>query len=381
MAIVKPIDRPPSRPLRIAMVVPPWYELPPAGYGGIEAMCSVLIDKLSDRGHDVVVLGAGSRCGTAGTFVSLMDEPQHQRLGEVMPAALHAARVGRILRRGAFDVVHDHSPAGPLTAYHHGSPTVVTVHGSPVGELGDFLANLDDRVRPVAISRSQRQSRPDLDWLATVHNAVDLSQFVARPATDGPALWLARMSPDKGADLAIEACRRAGVPLVLAGKCSEPAERRYFDSVIRPMLGDDVEVVLDADRQTSLRLLARSRCLILPIRWEEPFGMVMIEAMASGRPVVALRRGSVPEVVVDGVTGWICDTVDDLPAALHRTPELDPQACVAHVRAAFGADLMAHRYEVVYRRATDQARRAGARRPATGRAALPALQAASSPSA
>ncbi|GGK10552.1 hypothetical protein GCM10010123_45670 [Pilimelia anulata] len=115
-----------------------------------------------------------------------------------------------------------------------------------------------------------------------------------------------------------------------------------------------------------------SRCLILPIRWEEPFGMVMIEAMASGRPVVALRRGSVPEVVVDGVTGWICDTADDLPAALHRTAELDPAACVARVRAAFGAGLMAHRYEAVYRRAMDRTRRFGPRRPAIGRAPMPA---------
>ena len=363
MATVEPLKRTVSLPMRIAMVVPPWYELPPTGYGGIEAVCTALVDRLVAHGHDVVVLGAGRRCGAAGTFVSLMAEPQFRRLGEAMPAALHAARVAEILRKGDFDVVHDHSPCGPLTAYGHSIPTVVTVHGPAVGELGDYFAAIGDRVRPVAISQSQRRSRTDLRWAATVHNAVDMNRFTAAPATDGPVLWLARMSPDKGADLAIDACRRAGLPLILAGKCNEAAEQRYFDSVIRPMLHDGVEVVLNADRKTSVELITRSRCLIMPIRWEEPFGMVMIEAMASGRPVVALRRGSVPEVVAHGVTGWICDDPAELPAALHRSGGLDPADCVAHVRAAFDADLMARRYEAVYRKVVAPVRRAGTRVP------------------
>jgi glycosyltransferase involved in cell wall biosynthesis len=358
MASVQPIQRTVSRPMRIAMVTPPWYELPPAGYGGIEAVCTVLVDRLSALGHDVVVFGAGRRCGTAGTFVSILPEPQFRRLGEAMPAALHAARVAEILRTDDFDVVHDHSPCGPLTAYHHPFPIVATVHGPAVGELGDYFAALADRVRPVAISQSQRRSRPGLPWAATVHNALDMKQFTPVPATDGPVLWLARMCPDKGPDLAIRACRAAGLPLVLAGKCNEATEERYFDAVVRPLLHDGVEVVLNADRTTSRRLLAEARCLIMPIRWEEPFGMVMVEAMACGKPVVALRRGSVPEVVCHGVTGWICDCPAELPAALHRSGELDPADCAAHVRTAFDADLMARRYEALYRRVA-QARRGG----------------------
>jgi glycosyltransferase involved in cell wall biosynthesis len=376
MATVELINRTVSAPMRIAMVVPPWYELPPSGYGGIEAVCTALVDRLAAHGHDVVVLGAGRRCGTAGTFVSLLEEPQFRRLGEAMPAALHAARVAEVLRTGNFDVVHDHSPCGPLTAFGHSIPTVVTVHGPAVGELGDYLAALGERVRPVAISQAQRRSRNDLRWIATVHNAVDMGRFTVSPANDGPVLWLARMSPDKGADLAIDACRRAGLPLVLAGKCNEAAEERYYETVIRPMLHDGVEVILNADRPATVELLTRSRCLIMPIRWEEPFGMVMIEAMASGRPVVALRRGSVPEVVSHGVTGWICDDPAELPAALHRTRELDPADCVAHVRTAFDADLMARRYEAVYRKVVAQERRAVTRVP-TDRA----LRTLSSPTA
>ena len=121
--------------------------------------------------------------------------------------------------------------------------------------------------------------------------------------------------------------------------------------MVRPLLHDDVELVLNADRPTTARLLARARCVIVPVRWREPFGMVMVEAMASGRPVVALRRGAVPEIVRHGVTGWICDDPAELPDALHRVGELDPLACVAHVQLAFSAELMARRYEAVYRRA------------------------------
>jgi glycosyltransferase involved in cell wall biosynthesis len=333
------------------MVVPPWYELPPEGYGGIEAVCAALADKLSALGHDVTVFGAGRRKGVASRFVSTIAQPQFARVGEAMPAALHAARVDALLREGDFDVVHDHSVCGPLTAASRPTPTVVTVHGPVQGEIGDFFEALGESIHLVAVSHSQRHNRPDLPWIGTVHNAVDPATLAVAPRTTGPVLWLARMCADKGPDLAVRACRAAGLPLVLAGKCTEPGEQRYLDKVVRPLLGDDVELVLNADRATTQRLLHQARCLIMPIRWHEPFGMAMVEAMASGRPVVALRRGSVPELVRHGITGWICDDPDELPDALQRAEELDPADCVAHVAALFGADLMAHRYETVYRMA------------------------------
>ena len=131
-------------------------------------------------------------------------------------------------------------------------------------------------------------------------------------------LWLGRFDPEKGPDLAIEACRKADLPLVLAGKCNQQDEWRYLDEVIRPLLGPDVELVLNGDRDRTEALLYDARSLLLPIRWEEPFGMVMIEAMAKGTPVVALRRGSVPEVVLHGRTGVVCVDESDLPDALHE---------------------------------------------------------------
>jgi glycosyltransferase involved in cell wall biosynthesis len=344
--------RAPADPLRIAMIGTPFYEVPPTGYGGIELICAALVDALIARGHRVTLFSAGQCTGTRATFVSTYADLQHERLGQAMPELAHAARVDRLLRgANRFDLVHDHSAAGPLAARARSVPTVVTMHSDADSEWGDFYADLGDAVHLVAISSFQRRERPDLPWLGTVYNALDPERFTAAQTPAGPVLWLARFTPDKGPDLAINACRQAGLPLVLAGKCNEPAEQRYLDEVVRPMLGPDVRLLLNADRATTRRLLTEARCLIMPIRWHEPFGMVMAEAMASGTPVVGLRRGSVPEVVAHGVTGWICDDPEELPQALHRCVELDAAACVARVRERFSADVMARGYERVYRKA------------------------------
>ncbi len=344
-----------GRPLRIAMLVPPWYELPPTGYGGLEQMCAALVDALVAQGHDVTVIGAGRRCGTAAKFASTVPETQHLRLNEGLPELLHVTRANRLIAEGDFDVVHDHTSAGLLTAPNRPAPTVATVHNNPSGELGDYLVGVRDAVSLVAISAAQRRARPELSWVATVHNGLSLTGS-RRPAIETtpvngerPVLWLARFSPDKGPDLAIQACRAARLPLVLAGKCTEPGEQRYLRDTIVPMLGPDTELVLNADRRRVTTLLRSARCLIMPIRWQEPFGMVMVEAMAEGVPVVALNRGAVPEIVHSGVTGLICQEPDELPDALRQVTLIDPYACIAHVRRYFSADLMARRYSHVYR--------------------------------
>jgi glycosyltransferase involved in cell wall biosynthesis len=361
------------------MVVPPWYEMPPRGYGGLETIVSALVDALVERGHDVTLIGAGRSTGTRARFVSTFAAPQFPRLNESLPDVLHAALAHRIIAAGDFDVIHDHTTPGPLAAGRHAPPTVVTVHGLVDGELGDYLDALAGTVHPVAISDDQRRSRPELPWLATVHNGVQAADVVdlarydrpggaaggIRPdghdpgdgssagddretGEDRPVVWLGRFDPDKGPDLAVDACRAAGLRLVLVGRRNPGSEEQFFGTAIAPRLDRSVQVMLNADRATALRRLASARCLLLPLRWREPFGMVLIEAMALGVPVVALRRGAVPEIVADGVTGIICDTADELPDALKQVGELDPQACRRHVLERFSADLMARRYEQVY---------------------------------
>jgi glycosyltransferase involved in cell wall biosynthesis len=340
------------------MLVPPWYELPPPGYGGLEQVCAALVDALVARGHQVTLIGAGARSGTAARFVSTVAQPQHPRLGDGLPEYLHVARANRLIEESGVDVVHDHTMAGLLSVPSRPVPTVATVHGCPTGEIGDYLSYVDRSVSLVAISAAQRRLRPELPWAATIHHGLPAGTSQVRSVAPEPAepdnrpvLWLARFSPDKGPDMAIEACRKAGLPLVLAGKCAEPEERRYLSEVIAPMLSPDVELVLNADRRRSHALLQAARCLIMPIRWEEPFGMVVIEAMAAGTPVVALSRGAIPELVQHGVTGLVCSGPGELPDALHQVTAIDPAACVAQLRSRFSADLMAQRYEQVYRAA------------------------------
>ncbi|MGN9779019.1 glycosyltransferase family 4 protein [Micromonospora sp. H33] len=347
------------------MVVPPWLSVPPPGYGGLEQTVAGLVDALVAGGHAVTVFGAGEHHGTDASFVSTIPDLQYDRLGESLPELAHLARVNHLIGPSDFDVIHDHTTIGPLLAGRRAVPTVATVHGNPVGEYGTVLSDTDQGVGLVAISHAQRRLNPRLPWVGTVHNALDTPGIPhKRIPAPGPVLWLARFSPDKGPDTAIRACRAAGLPLVLAGKCNEPAERRYFDEVVRPMLDDDVTVVLDADRRAALRLLIDARCLVMPIQWEEPFGMVMLEAMATGTPVVALDRGAVPELVRPGVTGLICERADELPGALAAAIDLDPAACVAHVAERFSTARMAAGYEEVYRRFIAAAVPGGVREPA-----------------
>jgi len=339
----------PGRPLRIAMVMPPWLEVPPAGYGGMERVCASLIDGLIDLGHEVTLFGAGTRTGTKARFVSTDPNLQYPRLLEAVPELVHIAHVNRLLEQEEFDIIHDHSTVGPITAPMRRVPTVVTVHDSPVGKVGEYLSQIDGKVSLIAISHAQRRVAPHLAWYSTIHHGIEVPGPVKPEPSTGPVLWLGRFVADKGPDIAIEACRKANLPLVLAGKANQKDEWKYLDEVIRPMLGPDVELVLNGERERTETLLYEARALLLPIRWDEPFGMVFIEAMSKGTPVVALRRGAVQEIVLHGRTGLICDDESELPDALHDVVAMDPQECADHVRTMFSVELMARRYERVYR--------------------------------
>jgi len=337
-------------PLRIGMVAPPWFELPPRGYGGTEAVVAALVDQLADRGHEVTVIGAGPHRTKAARHIAAYDEPPSHLLGKsAVPEVVLAAEAARALDELDLDVVHDHTLAGPLLARGRTTPTVTTMHGPVTGENGDYYARLGRSVDIVAISDAQRRLNPDLNWVGTVHNAIDVSSFPFQEKKERDVLWIGRFSPDKGAHLAIDAARAAGRRILLAGKLNEPPEREYFENEVAPRLGSDAEYVGEADAVAKRELFANASCLVFPIQWEEPFGMVMVEAMACGTPVVATRRGSVPEVVDDGRTGIIVDGLADLPGAIGRADDLDPAACRAHVEARFDLPVMAAGYERIYR--------------------------------
>jgi glycosyltransferase involved in cell wall biosynthesis len=342
--------------MRIALISTPWYRVPPRGYGGIEQVVSLLADGLAARGHHVTLVGVDGTGSRAQRFVSTYDRPQGGRIGSALPEVLHAARSWEALADVDVDLVHDHSTAGPLLAAGRSCPTVVTAHNDVVGEHGDVLRALARHLSVVAISGHQRDLTPDLPWVGTVHNGVDVGRFAFSADKGDFVLFLGRASLEKAPHVAIDAARAAGRRIVLAAKCVEEVERCYYDEQIAPRLGPDVEWIGEVDTATKRSLLAGAAALVFPIAWDEPFGLVMIEAMASGTPVVALRRGSVEEVVEHGRTGWVCDSEDELAARLRDLGDLDPEACRQRVAARFSAEAMVDGYELVYERAVGGSR-------------------------
>jgi glycosyltransferase involved in cell wall biosynthesis len=345
----------PSDRLHIAMVAPPWFDIPPTGYGGIEQVVSDLIQALTEHGHRVTLVAAG-RDGTPAAMLRTYERPPSERLGDTLPELIQAAAATRLLADLDVDVVHDHTLAGPLMAAGRPAPTLATMHGPMEGELADYYRQLGRDTSLVAISNAQRRAAPDLNWIATVPNGIDVDSFPFREDKEDWLLFVGRFCPDKGPDLAIDAARAAGRSLVLAGKVNEPAEQEYLDEVIRPRLGPDVSYVGELDATMKRELYAKASCLLFPVRWPEPFGMVMVEAMACGTPVVALRAGSVSEVIADGRSGIICDKPDELPNGIDKAVQLTATDCRDHVARHFDLGQMAQGYERVYRQLSDDRR-------------------------
>lgn len=340
------------RPLRIGVVAPAWFPIPPSGYGGIEWMVYWLVEGLVDLGHDVTLIAAGQN-NTRARFIQTFEQPPSLRLGESFPDAVHTARAAKALSTLDLDVVHDHSFLGPLHAIGRSIPTIITAHGPVDGEVGDYYKAVSDNVELVAISGFQRRKAPHLPWAGMVYNGIPVKEYPFSSVKEDYVLFLGRLSPEKGAALAIDAAKEAGVRIVIAAKCNEPLELEYLETEIKPRLGPGVDYIGEANQQRKKDLLANARCLVFPIQWDEPFGIVMIEAMACGTPVIALPGGSVDEVIADGKTGVICRDATLLPAAIRRAGELDAAGCRAHVERHFDISRMVSGYVDVYRKAID----------------------------
>lgn len=338
------------RPLNIGMVATPWYSVPPARYGGTESVVAGLVDGLVDRGHRVTLLGAGRPGTKAQHFIPVYDVPPSDELGSSsIPEVILAAEVSRQFGKLDLDVVHDNSLAGPILASSRSVPTVVTMHGPTTTSHADYLQRLGDSIHVVAISDNQRSAAPRVNWVGRVYNAIDVDAYPYRTDKDDVLLWVGRYCPEKAPDLAIDAARAVGKPLILAGKRTDRAEQEYFRTVIEPRLGPDIECLGELEPEDKRALFARCACLVFPIQWEEPFGIVMVEAMACGTPVVATRRGSAPEIVDDGATGILVDLPGELPGAVLAAMSLDPLACRKRARTLFDLPVMADHYEHVYR--------------------------------
>ena len=348
--------------LRIALIVSPWFPVPPTGYGGIELMAYNLARELTARKHRVTVLG---RQGSHGPFetVALAPESWTKDLGTINGEPRHDLflyRAYETVRRRSFDVIHDNSGlAGILVASQARlqAPVVSTMHGSLTEAEGDFLRSVARQVNLVAISHAQHATVAGVEWRAVVHNAVNPGEY--RPLTkhsekDDYLVELARINPDKGQHIAIEVARRLNMRLILAGKV-DPGAEDYFEERIRPNLNDQVIWRENVKGKDKAQLLAKARAMLFPIQWEEPFGIAMVEAMVSGTPVIAFRHGAAPEVIQDGVTGFLTDDAEGMVDAFERVKEIDLKKCAEIAADRFGPPRMAEGYLSVYERAIQQA--------------------------
>jgi glycosyltransferase involved in cell wall biosynthesis len=342
---------------RIAVIAPPWYSVPPCGYGGIELVVGLLASELRRQGHDVVLFAAE---GSAAADVTAAPRSWGRDLGaptERLRELAYATRVAQQLAAlGPFDVVHDHCGGATLlsAALEADAPVVHTAHGAIAEPDATYYASLPVTTALVSISEAQRRSGPGLRWLGTVHNAVDVNALTVGTSADKEPylLCLARVCADKGQHTAIEVARRLGMRLVLAGKIeATPAGREYWERLIAPHVdGDRVVHLTNVAGADKARVLAQATALLAPLQWEEPFGLAMAEAMASGTPVVAFPRGAAPELIESGVTGWLVDSVDAMVRAVGHVRDIDPLQCAAAARRRFSPPSMARGYLAMYER-------------------------------
>jgi glycosyltransferase involved in cell wall biosynthesis len=340
--------------VRIGLVAPPWTPVPPVAYGGTELVVDQLARNIGAAGHEVVLVTTGDSTCPVPT-VATMPFSQGERIGAALPELLHALAARDAVAH--CDVVHDHTLALPLLAGGQGGPPVLTtIHGTLEGDLAALYRRLHPSVGLIGISRAQMAAAPDLRAAAVIHHGVDAAAFPEGAGDGGYLLFLGRMGMDKGAHRALHAAHLAGMPLLIAGKMREADERAYYDRYVAPYLNSELRYLGEVDHAEKLALLAGAAALLFPIRWNEPFGLVMIEALACGTPVLAFPEGAAVEVVDDGRTGWLCRDEHEMAAAIGRIGQLDRRACRRAVQTYFSADRMVAEHLAVYQQVLEGGR-------------------------
>jgi len=338
--------------VRIAQLAPLYEDVPPRGYGGTERVVSYLTEELVRQGHDVTLFASGDSQTSAqlckGSARALRLDPQG---GD--PLAPHIVMAERLYRRDRdFDVIHAHIDFLTFPfARRSRTPTLSTLHGRLdlpylVGVYEEF-----GEQNVVSISDAQRAPLPWLNWRGTVHHGLPLDLYRFHPRPDSYVVFIGRISPEKRVDRAIEIAERAGIELRIAAKIDK-ADAEYFHEVIEPLLRRSRRVIVGTEVDDAAKddLIGNALALLFPIDWPEPFGLILIEAMACGTPVIAWRGGSVPEVIEHGVTGWICENIPAAVEGLERIGFIHRTRCRQEFEHRFTVERMARDYLAIYQR-------------------------------
>jgi glycosyltransferase involved in cell wall biosynthesis len=340
-----------SQPLKIAMVAPLIEPVPPPLYGGTERVVSVLTEELVRRGHDVTLFASGDS-KTSAKLVACCE--RGLRLDPTAKDYVAYTLFGcgeAYVRADDFDVIHNHNDyiAFPFARMSL-TPTVTTVHGRlDLPEVERIYGAFSEQ-RLVSISNDQQTWLPNGRWVSTVYNGIDIDNYHFKGEGGDYLVFLGRIAPEKRVDRAIEIARDVGMRLVIAAKVDK-IDRDYYENAIRPLIERNpsvIEFVGEVNEQEKDQLLGGSYAYLFPVDWPEPFGLTMAEAMATGTPIIATNSGSVPEVVIDGVTGFVCRSFSAMVSAVSRVGEIDRRACREHVERCFSPTSMADGYEAVY---------------------------------
>ncbi|MBD2437675.1 glycosyltransferase family 4 protein [Nostoc sp. FACHB-110] len=337
--------------MRIAQVSPLWERVPPPAYGGIELVVGLLTDELVRRGHEVTLFASGDSISLAKLesvhprAIRLDQEVKEYSIYEMLQLALVYERADE------FDIIHSHMGCAALPyANLVSTPTVHTLHG-PFTCDNKKLFQHAKRQNLVSISHDQRDLSLDLNYAATVYNGIDVSSYKFHPQPEEPPYlaFLGRMSPEKGPHLAIEIAKQSGWRLKMAGKV-DVVDVEYFEKEVQPFIdGKQIEYLGEANHQQKNALMGGAFATLFPITWREPFGLVMVESMAAGTPVIAMKLGSTSEVIAHGKTGFVCNNIAECVNAIDKAAELDRYVCRQYVQNHFSYQSMTDGYETVYR--------------------------------
>ena len=346
--------------MKIAMLAPFEERVPPVKYGGTELVIYNLVEQLVKMGHEVTLLASGDSLTSAELVkifpTSIRSNPDIKDVN--LRNAYKFMGVGRVvdyLRNNKFDVIHNHIGWRFLPFQNLlDVPVVTTLHG-PLDvpyQQKVYGAYADSNF--ISISLSQRKPMPDLNFIANVYNGLEIEKFKQNYKPKDYFSFLGRMSPEKGPVQAIQIAKKAGVKLVMAAKV-DLADKEFFESEVKPLIDDDqVRFIGEVDHDGKIELLRNSKGLIAPIQWEEPFGLFFTEAMICGSPVFAMRRGSVPEIVVDGKTGFICSNEEEMDEKIKLVDKISRKDCFEHVKNNFSSERMANGYLEAYKKAMDK---------------------------
>ncbi|MHC8606553.1 glycosyltransferase family 4 protein [Paenarthrobacter ureafaciens] len=337
--------------MRIGLIVGPWFTVPPEKYGGTERVVDALARALTDAGHDVLLAASSdSTCPVPQLDGLGLSRPGE--LGETLSELNHVIRSYAGMR--GMDIIHDHTLAGPLYAHRWPDiPVVTTIHGPLTAQSAELYRAMAGDTAIVAISKNQGSMVPGLPVSTVIHHGLDLSTVSMGNGAGGYACFVGRMCPDKGLMEAVAIAREAGIPLRIAAKMHAKDEQRFYQEVVKPALGPQEEFLGELADPEKYQLMGDAAVLINPIQWHEPFGLVMIEALATGTPVIATPMGAAPEIIQHGKTGFLGD-VHQLAGFVDAATKLSRADCRRAVEGYFSAGRMAADHLELYARVIEQ---------------------------